>query len=270
MGWDEMSDGLNIIVCIKQVPETTEVEIDPETGRLKREEVAAVVNPFDEFAVEEGLRLKERYGGTVKALTMGPPMAEAALRDAVAMGCDEAWLATDRVFAGADTLATSYTLSLCIEKMVPYDLIICGLKTTDGDTGQVGPELAEHLGIPHICYVNKVLEVSDSTIRVTRMLDDGVETLEAPLPALITVTKEINQPRLATLRGRLKARKAEIMQLTSKDVGGNPDRFGLDGSATRVIKVFTPEPPDGGEVVEGSPDELADRIVEKLVECKVI
>ena len=270
MGWDEMSDGLNIIVCIKQVPETTEVEIDPETGRLKREEVTAAVNPFDEFAVEEGLRLKERCGGTVKALTMGPPMAEAALRDAVAMGCDEAWLATDRAFAGADTLATSYTLSLCIEKMAPNDLIICGLKTTDGDTGQVGPELAEHLGIPHICYVNKVLEVSDSTIRVTRMLDDGVETLEAPLPVLITVTKEINQPRLATLRGRLKARKAEIMQLTSKDVAGNPDRFGLDGSATRVIKVFTPEPPAGGEVVEGSPDELAERILGKLIECKVI
>lgn len=265
-----MSDGLNIVVCIKQIPETTEVEIDPETGRLKREEVAAAVNPFDEYAVEEGLRLRARYGGTVKALTMGPPMAEAALRDAVAMGCDEAWLATDRAFAGADTLATSYTLSLCIGRMAPYDLIICGLKTTDGDTGQVGPELAEHLGIPHICYVNKVLEVSNGKIQVTRMLDDGVETLEAPLPALIAVTKEINQPRLATLRGRLRARKAEIKRLSSRDVGGDPDRFGLDGSATRVIKVFTPTPPAGGEVVEGSPDELAESLLEKLIECKVI
>ena len=265
-----MSEGLNIVVCIKQVPETTEVEIDPETGRLKREEVAAVVNPFDEYAVEEGLRLRERYGGVVKALTMGPPMAEAALRDAVALGCDEAWHATDRAFAGADTLATGYTLALCIGKMAPYDLIICGLKTTDGDTGQVGPELAEHLGIPHICYVNKVLEVSDGGIRVTRMLDDGVETLEAPLPVLISVTKEINQPRLATLRGRLKARKAEIRRLTSKDIGGNPGKFGLDGSATRVIKVFTPAPPAGGEVVEGSPDELAERLLEKLIECKVV
>lgn len=265
-----MSDGLNIIVCIKQVPETTEVEIDPETGRLKREEVAAVVNPFDEYAVEEGLRLRERYDGTVKVLTMGPPMAEAALRDAVAMGCDEAWLATDRAFAGADTLATSYTLGLCIGKMAPYDLIICGMKTTDGDTGQVGPELAEHLGIPHICYVNKILEVSEGKILVTRMLDDGVESLDAPLPALLTVTKEINQPRLATLRGRLRARKAEIKRLTSRDVGGDPDRFGLDGSATRVIKVFTPAPPAGGEVLEGSPDELAESLLEKLIECKVI
>ena len=265
-----MGNGLNIIVCIKQVPETTEVEIDPETGRLKREEVAAVVNPFDEFAVEEGIRLKEKYGGTVKVLTMGPPMAEASLRYTVALGCDEAWLATDRAFAGADTLATSYTVALCIEKMAPYDLVICGLKTTDGDTGQVGPELAEHLGIPHICYVNKILEISDGRIRVTRMLDDGVETLEAPLPMLITVTKEITQPRLATLRGRLKARKAEIRQLTSKDVGGNPEKFGLDGSATRVIKVFTPAPVPGGEVVEGSTDELAEKVLEKLIECKVI
>ena len=265
-----MEDGLNIIVCIKQVPETTEVEIDPETGRLKREGVASVINPFDEFAVEEGIRLKERHDGTVKVLTMGPPMAEASLRDAIALGCDEAWLATDRAFAGADTLATSYTLALCIEKMEPYDLIICGLKTTDGDTGQVGPELAEHLGIPHVCYVNKILEVTGDTIQLTRMLDDGVETLEAPLPALITVTKEINQPRLATLRGRLKARKADIKRLTSKDISGDPAKFGLDGSATRVIKVFTPTPPAGGEVAEGSPEELAERVLEKLIDCKVI
>lgn len=265
-----MEKGLNIIVCIKQVPETTEVEIDPETGSLKREEVAAVINPFDEYAVEEGLKLKERYGGIVKALTMGPPMAETALRDALALGCDEAWHATDLNFAGSDTWATSYTLALCIKKMAPYDLIICGLKTTDGDTGQVGPELAENLGIPHICYVNKILSISDNGIRVTRMLDDGVETLEAPLPTLITVTKEINQPRLATLRGRLKARKAEIKRITSEDIGKNHGRFGLEGSPTRVIKVFTPAPPAGGELMEGSPDELADKILEKLIECKVI
>ncbi|KYH38332.1 MAG: electron transfer flavoprotein subunit beta, partial [Candidatus Bathyarchaeota archaeon B23] len=187
---------LNIIVCIKQVPETVEVEIDPETGRLMREKYPGILNPFDEHAVEETLRLRDRYGGFIRVLTMGPPMAERALRDALALGCDEAWLATDRFFAGADTLATSYTLSLCIRRMEPYDLIICGLKTTDGDTGQVGPELAEHLGIPHICYVSQILDVSKDRIRVRRRLDDGVETLEAPLPALITVTKEINQPRL--------------------------------------------------------------------------
>lgn len=265
-----MGEELDIIVCIKHVPETTEVEFNLETGTLIREGVVHAINPFDEYAVEEGIKLKERYGGFVKVLTMGPPQAEASLRDAIAMGCDEAWIATDRAFAGADTWATSFTLGLCIEKMSPYDVIICGLKTTDGDTGQVGPELAEQLGVPHICYVNKIIDVSDGKIRLTRMLDDGIETLEAPLPVVITVTKEINQPRLATLRGRLKARKAEIRQITSKDVDAELSQLGLDGSYTRVVKIFTPAPPEAGEVVDGSPDELAERILEKLIECKVI
>ncbi len=265
-----MSEGLNIIVCIKQVPETTEVEFDEETGTLKREGIAAVVNPFDEYAVEEGLRLREKYGGNVKVLSMGPPQAEAALRDTIALGCDEAWLATDRAFAGADTWATSYTLGLCIEKLAPYDLIICGLKTTDGDTGQVGPELAQQMGIPHVCYVNKILGVSGGKIKLTRFLDDGVETLEAPLPLVISVSKDINQPRLATLRGRLQARKAEIHRITSKDIDVDPSDLGLDGSPTRVVKIFTPTPPATGEVFEGSPDELAGKIFEKLLECKVI
>ena len=205
-----MSEGLNIIVCIKQVPETTEVDFDEETGTLKREGIAAVVNPFDEYAVEEGLQLRERYGGRVKVLSMGPPQAEAALKDTIALGCDEAWLATDRAFAGADTWATSYTLGLCIEKLAPYDLVICGLKTTDGDTGQVGPELAENLGVPHVCYVNGITDISEGKIRLTRLLDDGLETLEAPLPIVISVSKDINQPRLSTLRGKLQARKTEI------------------------------------------------------------
>jgi electron transfer flavoprotein beta subunit len=265
-----MSEGLNIVVCIKQVPETTEVEFDEDTGTLKREGIAAIVNPFDEYAVEEGLRLRERYGGNVKVLSMGPPQAEAALKDTMALGCDEAWLATDRAFAGADTWATSYTLGLCVEKLSPYDLVICGLKTTDGDTGQVGPELAQHLGVPHVCYVNKVLEVSESKIKLTRLLDDGVETLEAPLPLVISVSKDINQPRLATLRGRLQARKAEIRQITSKDLNVDPSKLGLDGSPTRVVKIFIPMPPAAGEVFEGTPDELAEKIFEKLQECKVI
>lgn len=263
-------EGLDIVVCIKHVPETTEVEFDPQTGTLIRDGVAHVINPFDEYAVEEGLRLKEKYGGSVKVLTMGPPPAEASLRDAIAMGCDEAWLATDRAFAGADTWATSFTLGLCIEKMGSFDVVICGLKTTDGDTGQVGPELAEHLVVPHVCYVNGILDVADGRIRLTRMLDDGVETLDAPLPIVISVTKEINQPRLATLRGRLNARKAEIRHITSKDVQAPPSQLGLDGSYTRVIKIFTPTPPAAGEVIEGSPDDLAEKILEKLVECKVI
>jgi len=265
-----MSEGLNIIVCIKQVPETTEVEFDEETGTLKREGVAAVINPFDEYAIEEGLRLREKHGGVVKALSMGPPMAEQALRDSIAMGCDEGWLATDRAFAGADTWATSYTLGLCVEKLGPFDIIICGFKTTDGDTGQTGPEMAEHLGIPHVCYVNEVIEVKEGKIRLKRLLDDGVETLEAPLPVLITVSKDINQPRLATLRGRLQAKKAEIHRITSKDLEAEPSELGLEGSFTRVVKIFTPPEPAGGEIVKGTPEELAEAVFEKLKECKVI
>jgi len=261
---------LNIVVCIKQVPETTEVQFDEETGRLKREGVAAVINPFDEYAIEEALRLKEKHGGTVKVITMGPPWAADALRDAIAMGADEGWLATDRVFGGADTWATSLTLAKCIQKMGPYDLIICGLKTTDGDTGQTGPEMAEHLDIPHACYVSEIKELKDRKITLRRNMDDGVETLEATLPLLLSVGKDINQPRLATLRGRLKAKKAEIREITNKDLNLDPKAIGLDGSYTRVVKIFEPTVHEAGEVVEGTVDELVEAIYSKLQECKVI
>ena len=265
-----MSEGLNIVVCIKQVPETTEVQFDEETGRLKREGVAAIINPFDEYAIEEALRLKEKHGGTVKVITMGPPWAADALRDAIAMGADEGWLATDRVFGGADTWATSLTLAKCIEKMGPYDLIICGLKTTDGDTGQTGPEMAEHLSIPHVCYVSEIKELKSRNVTLRRNLDEGVETLEAKLPLLLSVGKDINQPRLATLRGRLAAKKAEIRKITNQELGMDPKSLGLDGSFTRVVKIFTPPPPVGGEVIEGNPDELAEAIFRRLKEEKVI
>ena len=265
-----MSEGLNIVVPIKQVPETTEVQFDEETGTLIREGVAAIINPFDEYAIEEALRIKEKLGGVVKAITMGPPWAADALRDAIAMGADEGWLATDRAFAGADTWATSLTLARCIERMGGYDLVICGLKTTDGDTGQTGPEMAEHLDIPHVCYVNEITEIGDGRVVLKRNMDEGVETLEASLPLLITVGKDINQPRLATLRGRLKAKKAEIKEITNNDLKMNPKEIGLDGSFTRVVKLFEPEAHEAGEVVEGTPDELAEAILAKLQECKVI
>jgi len=265
-----MSEGLNIVVCIKQVPETTDVQFDEETGRLKREGVAAIINPFDEYAIEEALRLKEKHGGVVKVITMGPPWAADALRDAIAMGADEGWLATDRVFGGADTWATSLTLAKCIEKMGPYDLIICGLKTTDGDTGQTGPEMAEHLGIPHVCYVSEIKELKSRKVTLRRNLDEGVETLEAKLPLLLSVGKDINQPRLATLRGRLKAKKAEIREITNKDLSLDPKTIGLDGSYTRVVKIFEPTVHEAGEVVEGTVEELVEAIYKKLQECKVI
>jgi len=265
-----MSHNLNIVVCIKQVPETTEVEFDEETGRLKREGVAAVINPFDEHAIEEGLRLREAYGGTVRVITMGPPWAADALRDAIAMGADEGILVSDRAFAGADTYATSFTLARAIEHIGGADLIICGLKTTDGDTGQTGPEIAEHMGLPHVCYVNEIKEIRNGKVLLRRILDDGVEFLEVPLPLLITVSKDINQPRLPTLRGRLKAKRAELKEITNKELGLDPKTIGLEGSFTRVVKIFEPEAHEAGEVIVGSPDELAEALFNKLKECKVI
>ncbi|HLB27968.1 MAG TPA: electron transfer flavoprotein subunit beta/FixA family protein, partial [Dehalococcoidales bacterium] len=183
---------MNIIVCVKQVPGTTKVKINPETNTLIRQGIENIINPFDAYALEEGVRLKERFGGKVTVISMGPPQAEVILREAISCGADEAILIGDAAFAGSDTLATSYTLSRAIQKIKDYDLIICGRQTIDGDTAQVGPETAEALGIAFISYVSKVEDVSNGTMRVQRMIEEGHEIIEAPLPALITVVKEIN------------------------------------------------------------------------------
>ena len=185
---------MNIIVCIKQVPETTEVRINPETNTLMREGVKAIINPFDMYAIEEGVRLKEKTGGKVTVLTMGPPQAETALKEAISLGADEAVLLSDRAFAGSDTWATSYTLAAGIRKLKDYDLIICGKQASDGDTAQVGPGIATHLDIPQVTYVKKIEEVKDKVIKVERMTEEGYEIIESRLPLLITVVKEINTP----------------------------------------------------------------------------
>ncbi|RKY62178.1 MAG: electron transfer flavoprotein subunit beta [Candidatus Latescibacterota bacterium] len=260
---------MDIVVCIKQVPETTEVKIDPQTKTLVREGIPGIVNPFDMYAIEEGLRLKERYGGKVKVLTMGPPQAEDALREALAMGADEAVLLSDKALAGSDTLATSYALSMAVRKL-GYDLVICGKQAVDGDTAQVGPEMAEHLGVPFVAWVRKVEEVSDGKIKVQRLMDDGYEVLEMPLPALITVVKEINEPRLPSLRGKMRARKAQIPVWTVQELGADPSRVGLAGSPTQVVRVFTPERRAQGEILQGEPEEVADKLVEKLEAMGVI
>lgn len=261
---------LRIIVCIKQVPSTTEVKIDPETGTLIREGIESTVNPFDLYAIEEGVRLKEKYGAKVTAITMGPPQAENALREALALGCDSAVLLTDKAFAGADTLATSYTLSRGIRKIGPYDLIICGMKTTDGDTGQVGPGLAEELGIPHVSYVRKVLSVEKNSITLERSLEDGYERVESPLPCLITVTKEINEPRLPSFRRKILAKRASIESWGAEEIGGSSERLGLKGSPTRVVKVFHPPPRVGGEIITGNPQVQVEKLVNRLKELKVL
>lgn len=261
---------MRVIVCIKQVPNTTNVQIDEKTGTLKREGVESIINPFDEYAIEEGVRLKERFGGKVTAITMGPPQAETALREAISRGIDEAVLVSDRAFAGADTLATSYTLAKAIHALGEFDLIICGKQATDGDTAQVGPGIAEKLNIPHVAYVKKIDSVENNLIKVERMMEDGYDIIEMPLPALITVVKEINTPRIPSIKGKFAAKKAVIPHWGVKELGADRSKIGLTGSPTQVMKIFSPPPRPGGVKLEGTPDVVAKNLVEKLKDLKAI
>lgn len=261
---------MNIVVCIKQVPGTTEVKIDPQTNTLVRVGIKNIVNPFDTYALEEGARIKERYGGKVTAISMGPRQAEEVLREAIALGADEAILLSDRAFSGADTLATSYTLARAIDKLKPPDLIICGRQTIDGDTGQVGPELAEMLGMPFVAYVSKIEDIDNGSMRVQRMVEDGHEVIETPLPAVITVVKEINIPRLPSLRGFAKAKSAVIPIWTAQDLGVDKNMVGLPGSATKVIKIFFPQRERRGELLQGELESQVESLIDKLRDAKLI
>lgn len=252
------------------MPATTDVMIDAETGTLIRDGILTEVNPFDMYAIEEAVRLKERYGAEITVISMGQPQAEASLKEAIAMGCDSAVLLTDIKFAGADTLATAYTLACGIKKIGAYDLVLCGLKTTDGDTGQVGSSLAEELDIPHIGYIRKIITLKDSVKRLERSLDDYHEIVEFLLPVVITVTKEANEPRYPSFKRRRMAKTASILVWTADDLGGYQKRFGLDGSPTRVIKIFHPLPRGKGELIKGHPNMQARCLVQKLKEIKII
>lgn len=253
---------MKIIVCLKQVPETTEIKIDPETNTLIREGVNSIINPFDLYALEEGLRIKERQGGEVIALSMGPPQAEAVLKEAISLGADEGILLTDRAFAGSDTLATSYILATAIRKVKEFDLIICGKQALDGDTGQVGPGIAQTLEVPFITYVRKIEEISTEKIRAERMMEEGYEVIETSLPALITVVKEINEPRLPSLRGKMRARKYTPIIWGKRDLEVAEGKIGLRGSPTRVIKIFTPPPRPGGIILKGTKEEVVEKLSE--------
>jgi len=260
---------MDIVVCIKQVPDTSEVSIDPETNTLVREGVPSIVNPYDENAIEAGLQLKEEYGGTVTALSMGPPQAEEALRQALAMGCDEAILISDRAFAGSDTLATSYVLAEAIRKIGNYDLVICGKQAFDGDTAQVGPGIAEHLGIGQATYAVE-LKVDENRIAVKRLLAGSFETIEMKLPALITADKHMNVPRHAGLRGVMAARKKEIPTWTLEDIEAESEKCGLSGSPTTVVEIFPPQRSHKTERLEGEAQRVARQLVEKLREAQLL
>ncbi|MGD9142986.1 MAG: electron transfer flavoprotein subunit beta/FixA family protein [Dehalococcoidia bacterium] len=255
---------MNIIVCLKQVPGTTHVKINSETNSLVREGIENIINPFDTYAIEEGVRLKEKHEGKVTVMCMGPSQAEAALREAISLGADEAILLSDRAFAVADTWATAYTISRAAVKIADYDLIICGRQTIDGDTGQVGPELAEMLDIPFVAYVSNIEEIDGKKLRVRRMVEEGHEVIETTLPAVITVAKEINVPRLPSLRGKMKAKSAPITTWTINDLDVSEDMVGLKGSSTQVIKVFFPERVSQAEILEGDLETRVDTLIDRL------
>ena len=253
---------MNIVVLIKQVPDTDKVKIDPVKGTMVREGFEPVMNTFDLHALELALRIKEDVGGSVAVISMGPPNTEEVLREAIALGADEAILLTDRLFAGADTLATSVTLARALEK-IDYDLIIAGERATDGETGQVGPEVGALLDLPVVTYVSKLLSVEDRSITVERSVEDGTEIWEVPLPALITVGRSVAEPRLPTLSGKKRAMKKEIEVLSSSDLKLDPSEVGLRGSPTRVVKVFNVKVTRNTQIYEG---ERISEGIEKVVE----
>jgi len=228
---------MKIIVPIKQVPETSNVKMDPQTGTMIRSGLQAIINPLDLYAIELALRIKEKLGGFVTTISMGPPAAEKAIREAIAMGCDAGVLLSNRAFSGADTWATAYVLSQAINKLGSTDLVICGERATDGDTGQVGPAIASFLNLPLATYVCNLPEITSSGLIVNRLVEGGTEVLKIPLPTVVTVVKEIALPRLPTLNGIRKARLTEIPIWGPEDIQANPEWIGLKGSPTRVVKI---------------------------------
>ncbi|RJQ21748.1 MAG: electron transfer flavoprotein subunit beta/FixA family protein [Nitrospiraceae bacterium] len=260
---------MNIIVCIKQVPDTAEIKINPETNTLMREGVPSIINPFDLHALEAGLQIKETAGGKVTVLTMGPPQAESALRDAISMGADEAVLLSDRAFAGSDTWATSYTLAGAIREL-GADIILCGKQAIDGDTAQVGPETAEFLGIPHISYIRKIEEVRDDYIKVQRLMDEGYDVVESSLPVLLTVVKELNRPRMPSLKGKMAAKKAGVRKMGKDDIHADENCIGLKGSPTQVKNIFAPQLKAERKMIEGAPEQQVAALIEELRTIKCL
>lgn len=265
---------MNIVCCIKQVPATTEVKINPETNTLVREGVETQINPFDVYALEEAVRIKERRAKEgletkVYVVTMGPPQADIALREAISLGADEGVLLCDRAFAGADTWCTSFALAMGCKKL-NADLVICGQQAIDGDTGQVGPGIAVHLAWAQASYLAEVEEITDKKMKVKRLLEEGYEVCELELPAVVTVVKEINEPRTPSLRGKMASKKATFTVWGAADLDADPDKLGLAGSPTQVVKIMTPPSRKGGAKVEGETEELIASLFDTLKSMEVI
>ncbi|MBY0755374.1 electron transfer flavoprotein subunit beta/FixA family protein [Clostridium sardiniense] len=262
---------MNTIVCIKQVPGTSKVEVDEKTGVLKRDGIDTKMNPYDLYALETALNIKEEKGGVIKVISMGPPQAMEVIKEAFAMGADEGTLVSDRKFAGADVLATSYTLSQGIRQCGDFDLIICGKQTTDGDTAQVGPEMAEYLEIPHVANVRRILEVNDNFITVEMDMPNTLEIVDIKYPCLITVEKDIFEPRLPSYKRSRESKDREIRMISLQDFEDkNEKKYGLNGSPTQVERIFPPESNDDHEMWTGSSDEISEKMTKRLKELKFI
>ncbi len=262
---------MNYLVCVKQVPGTSNVEIDEATGVLKRSTASAKLNPFDLFGLETAFKLREQYGGNVHVLSMGPPQAIDILKETICMGADKATLLSDRKFAGADVLATSYALSQRIMSSdISYDIIICGKQTTDGDTAQVGPEIAEMLGLPHASNVQEA-RLSNDLLQVSLNLDhcEQIQTME--LPCLITIEKDVNTPRLPSYKRKKEVSDDEILVVSLDDLPDTDEKhYGLSGSPTQVERIFPPDKKASKQLFEGTSDRLADEIVRLLVDKKFV
>ncbi len=255
---------MNIVVCLKQVPDTTAVKIDPKTGTLIRDGVPSIINPEDKHALEAALTIKDEVGGKVTIISMGPPQAKEALREALCMGADEAILITDRAFAGADTLATSKTLAGALKKL-EYDIVFAGRQAIDGDTAQVGPEIAEHLNIPQITYVQDV-KIEEDGLLVNRALEDGYELIKVQAPVLLTAIKELNEPRYMNVGYIFDTANKEIQVWSADDIDVNKEELGLKGSPTKVKKTMTKETKGAGELIKETPQESVKYVLGKLKE----
>ena len=261
---------MNILVCVKQVPDTGDPKFS-EQGILKRDGVPAAISALVEYAVEEGLRLKEKLGGTVTVLTMGPPSALETLRHCIAMGADEAIQVTDTALAGSDALATSKALAAAIVQSGGAGLILCGAESNDGAMAYVGPALARALNIPSVTFIRKIEEIDDSKAVVQRLMEEGYDRVEVALPAVLTVVKEINEPRISSLKGKMRAKKYEPKALKLSDLAGlSQDQVGLEGSSTRIIRMFPPEARPSGQMLQGEPEEMANQLFEGLKKTGVI
>lgn len=257
---------MDIIIPIKQVPETSNVKMDEKTGTMVRNGAESIINPLDLYAIETGLILKEKYDGMVTVITMGPPTAEKALREAIAMGCDNGILLSGKEFAGSDTWATSYALSSAIKNYSNYSLILTGERATDGDTGQVGPGIASFLDIPLATYTSKILNISSEYIIVERLIEEGYEQLKMPMPALLTVVKEISYPRLPTLRGKQRAKEINLLRFSADELDIDIGKIGIKGSPTRVARIDHPKVTRNGEVFHIKRQEDMEYTIEKLLD----